>query len=61
MDDRAKPTLHQSRGYTMHRYLEAGAGLTTDTRGVPLSEGVEDRVGLGLGVDTLAQLQTLFG
>ena len=45
----------------MHRYLETGAGLTTDTRGVPLSEGVEDRVGLGLGVDTLAQLQILFG
>ena len=48
-------------GYAANRNLKTGAGLATETRGVPLSEGVEELGGCGVGVNILAQLQILLG
>ena len=59
--DRTKSALEQTLGHAAYCNLQAGAGLATETRGVPPSDGVEERGGLGLGVDALAQLQILPG
>jgi len=61
LDDCTKSALVQTLGYAANRNLKTGAGLATETRGVPLSEGVEELGGCGVGVNILAQLQILLG
>jgi len=61
MNDCHHPPLDHALGNTTHRYLEAGAGLTTETPSIPPSDGGEDRGGCSIGVDAPAQLQILPG